>query len=239
MIFLSTDLHGDYSPLREFAKSEIGKRLGKLDFVIVLGDFGIGKSTIEEIWGLDCELPFTLMFLDGNHEEFPLLESMEKKKMYGGAVHDINGVYHLCRGEVFELPTEDKKVKIAVCGGGNSRDRERRILGQTWFLEEEITDGDVENLRSNLEKYNFEVDYFLSHVMSSAVKTEIFTKSITFGRSGSEAMIPRSCEYKIRDMIGFTKAKKYISGHEHISMRHQLCGKEYVSIYGEFYLLEK
>ena len=89
MIYLNADLHGDFSSLYGFARSDEGKKLGKKDFVIILGDFGIDESNFEEIKKMDGVLPFTLMFLDGNHECFPLLESLEESRMYGGRVHDI------------------------------------------------------------------------------------------------------------------------------------------------------
>lgn len=234
MIYVNADLHGDFSTLYAFAESEDGKKLGKKDFVIILGDFGIDQSNLESVKLLDRDLPFTLMFLDGNHEDFPLLESMDKKELFGGLVHDINGVYHMCRGEVFVLPCDDKSITVAVCGGGNTRDREKRVFGQSWFPEEEITDRDVNNLKKNLEKFDFKVDYFLSHVMSSAVKLECFTKSFSVFGEGIESMIPMSCEYRVRDMVGFTNAREYLCGHEHVLMEYQLFGKKYTIIYAEY-----
>jgi hypothetical protein len=153
MIYLNADLHGDFSPLYEFANSERGKHLGKNDFVIILGDFGIDYFTLEEIKQMDGKLPFTLMFLDGNHENFDLLGSMTESMAYGGRVHNIGGVYHLCRGEVFSLPCKEKNVTIAVCGGGDSRDKEYRVPGVSWFEAEAITNDDVNNLKNNLEKF--------------------------------------------------------------------------------------
>ena len=104
MIYVHGDPHGDFARILEFSRGEIGKQMTKDDFVIILGDLNVCKETLERIRNL-AQLPFTVLFLDGNHECFPMLEAMPTVSMYGGRVHDLGGVYHLQRGEIFRLPS--------------------------------------------------------------------------------------------------------------------------------------
>lgn len=227
MIFVTGDLHGDFSPLYEFAKSEEGHNLCKQDFVIVLGDFGVWHETIGNIKKLDLDLPFSVMFLDGNHEHFPLLNSMPEKNMFGGRVHDVYGVLHLCRGEIFDIPNEDKNTKIAVCGGGDSRDKELRIEGKDWFSEETITQEDVAHMFKNALKNDMEVDYFLSHSASSIIRLALLMEKVEFIARGQKKELIAISEYRIRDIIGFLTAKEYLCGHEHIDRFFEIDNRVY------------
>lgn len=231
MIFVTGDLHGDFSPLYEFAKSEEGRVLSKRDFVIVLGDFGIWHETIEDIKKIDLELPFSVMFLDGNHEKFPLLNSMPEKKVFGGRSHDVYGVLHLCRGEIFVIPNGDKNTKIAVCGGGDSRDKEFRKVGVDWFPEESITKADVERMFIKAIENNMMVDYFLSHSPSSFVKAELLTERQIYKHEEQELS---QSECYIRNIVGFLFAREYYCGHEHIDRDFCVDCKKYILVSERF-----
>ncbi|MCR5323045.1 MAG: hypothetical protein K6E85_07235 [Lachnospiraceae bacterium] len=87
----------------------------KDDYVIICGDFGGiwetgGESRNEKYW-LDWfeERSYTLLFVDGNHENFERLYSYPVKEWHGGKVHEIRPhVLHLMRGQVFEI--EDRNI---------------------------------------------------------------------------------------------------------------------------------
>lgn len=234
MIYVTGDTHGIFDKLRAFRVSPEGAALTKKDYVIVLGDFGVWQNTIDEIAWLDSELPYTLMFLDGNHEDFPLLNSMPEKELFSGRVHDLGGVYHLCRGEVYLLPTEEGGKRIAVCGGGTSRDKHMRKEGVDFFPEEEISDGDIEAMIGNAQKYGGRVDAFLSHSPSSEVKLELFAEASFSMNKPATSYIPSESEYKIRDLVGKIAAEKYYSAHEHIDRAMTVSGKEYRIVYNQF-----
>lgn len=237
MIYLNGDPHGDYSRLWEFSRGEIGKKMTKQDFVILLGDVNVCPQTLEQIRGLG-QLPFTVLFLDGNHENFPLLESMPQAVLYGGRVHDLGGVYHLQRGEIFALPTGQGSVTVAVCGGGDSRDRDRRTEGVDWFAEEEIGECDVQRLRENAQRFDHRVDYFLSHVMSSALKMERATAYAYKSSLATDVFKMGPSEYRIRDIVGFLQAKAYFCGHEHIDATFDFMGKRFCAVYRTFVRLD-
>ena len=129
-IYLTGDCHGRYN---RFAKERFPEREGlcKDDFVIVLGDMGLIWSTDPEdmtekanIQYLDS-LPFTVLFIDGNHENFDRLNAMPIDKWHGGKVHRIGeSIYHLMRGQVFELEGH----KFFTFGGAQSHDIDGGIL---------------------------------------------------------------------------------------------------------------
>lgn len=234
MIYVTGDLHGEFSDLINFSNSIKGKALNKQDYVIVLGDFGLWPETVNQIKKLSEILNFTLLFLEGNHEDYRLLESFPKKTLFGGTVRDVYGVYQLCRSEIFLIPTATEKIKIAVCGGGDSRDKLQRIEGIDWFPAEKISEYDVNALIEKVKKHKMEVDFFISHSMSAAVLNEWnyeLSQNSFFGKS--HIKITES-DYRIRDIITKLKAKEYLSAHEHFDRTFHLAGKRYRSVYKEF-----
>ena len=68
---------------------------------------------------------YTLLFVDGNHENFDRLNGYPVKEWHGGKVHELRPhVMHLMRGQVFEI---DGK-KIFAFGGASSHDITGGIL---------------------------------------------------------------------------------------------------------------
>lgn len=103
------------------------------DFVIVCGDFGLWHDTKTERWWLKWleEKNFTILFVDGNHENFDrLYNEFEVMDFHGGKVHKIReNIYHLMRGYVFDLC--DKK--FFAFGGASSHDIDDGILDRKDF----------------------------------------------------------------------------------------------------------
>lgn len=240
MIYVTGDQHGNYSSLLKFSKSSEGQILTKNDYVIVLGDFGLFPETIPKIKRLDRQLTFTLLFLEGNHENHPLLDSFPHRTMFNGVVHDVFGIYHLCRGNIFNIPVDKRNITIAVCGGGDSRDKSRRVEGVDWFPEETITRLDVQNI---LEKAkSSRIDYFLSHSLSAAVKTEWYyeCQTCSLNKKTMTSFEITESDYKIRDIIGKLQStiKIYFSAHEHVDREFVLDHKRYRSVFKDFIKIE-
>ncbi|MFR6698645.1 MAG: calcineurin-like phosphoesterase [Faecalibacterium sp.] len=108
-----------------------------------------------------CESgPYTLLFLDGSHENYDLLAQYPETERFGGRVQSLGGnVYHVCRGSVLEL--EDKKY---LCfGGAESPDREEREPGVNWWKQEMPSDEEYAACEQNLEACGDQVDYVLTH----------------------------------------------------------------------------
>lgn len=130
MIYVTGDTHGN----QILWDACITSFLKPGDTIIVLGDFGIGffdgKYWPEEMFfDYLAEQPYTVLFVDANHENFDKLNAYEVSEWNGGRVHRIRpNVIHLMRGEIYEI---DGK-KVFTFGGGYSLDRDFRVPGKTW-----------------------------------------------------------------------------------------------------------
>ena len=76
-VFITGDLHGNIDIKKLNSKNfPEGNSLTKEDYVIICGDFGlVWNNSAEELYWrkwLD-EKPWTTLFVDGNHENFNLL----------------------------------------------------------------------------------------------------------------------------------------------------------------------
>lgn len=162
MVFITGDTHGtiDFQKLKIFSKENPG--LTKKDYMIICGDFG-------GVWNplsLDNDLKpyedlnFTILFVDGNHENFDLLNEFPVEEWNGGKVHFIRpDIIHLMRGQVFTI--EGKK--FFTFGGATSIDKIYRMEGLSWWPEEVPSYEDFDEGYENLEKHNFTVDYVITH----------------------------------------------------------------------------
>ena len=164
MIFITGDLHGhvDKSKLNTQSFPQ-QKELTKDDFVIIAGDFGgIWDESRSENWLLRWleKKSFTTLFVDGNHENFDLLNQYPVTTWNGGKVHEIRpGIIHLMRGQVFQL----EGMKFFTFGGADSVDKHYRKEGISWWPQERPTDEEFVEGMENLEKHNYSVDYIITH----------------------------------------------------------------------------
>ena len=161
MIYITGDLHGEYDfdKLPAFAAEH--PELTKQDSVIVAGDFGIYDETAIR-YGLKRHeaLPFTLLFVDGNHEHFAALNALPVEHRFGGKVHRLkDNVFHLMRGQVYEI--EGKT--FFTFGGATSDDRHLRVEGEDWFPEELPSDADIVEANANLARVGYRVNYIVTH----------------------------------------------------------------------------
>lgn len=107
--------------------------------ILQVGDFGYwedrpGYGVLSD-WLKERDM--WLMFIDGNHENFPLLYS--KPVHSEGYRHIEERIIHLPRG--FRWKWEDRT--FTALGGATSIDRGWREPGLEWFPEEDITLGDA------------------------------------------------------------------------------------------------
>ncbi len=159
MIYITGDLHGE---IERFDDKRI-KKLKKDDYLIVCGDFGfIWDGSAEEKRTLTklATKKFTILFIDGKHENFDLLESYPVVEWHGGQTHKIaENIYHLMRGQIFDI--EGKK--ILAFGGGESPDKEYRLSAGTWWERELPNINEMKQCLANLENVDKEVDYVITH----------------------------------------------------------------------------
>lgn len=167
MIYITGDIHGTISVNRFNTKNfPQQKTMTRNDFVIIAGDFGL-------LWNGDAEdqywlkwlnnKNFTTLFIDGNHENFNLLEEYPVEEWNGGKIRKIkDSVYHLLRGQVFEI--EGKK--FFTFGGADSHDKEHRRENISWWGREMPSYAEYEEGLMNLDRHHWVVDYVLTHTCS-------------------------------------------------------------------------
>lgn len=191
MVYVTGDCHANFARFSMDSFPE-QKEMTRDDFVIVCGDFGIWHDDWNEQARFDEleAMPFTLLFVDGNHENFDRLYSDEFPVVdfHGGKAHKIReNIYHLMRGYVFELCGK----KFFAFGGARSHDiqdgivepddypddlslylecRKRSILGEifrvnhrSWWKEEMPSREEMEFGLKTLEANDNKVDFVIAH----------------------------------------------------------------------------
>lgn len=171
MIFVTGDTHIPYDVGKLSSKRfPEGKTLSKKDYVIICGDFGgVWDGSNHDRYWLDWlnDKPWTTLFVDGNHENFPLLYEYPMKYWKGGRVHRIRqSIFHLCRGYVFNIQAK----KFFCMGGASSHDKEMRTEFLSWWKEELPNKRQYDRALKNLDKNEWRVDFVISHCGSDRVQ---------------------------------------------------------------------
>lgn len=168
MIYITGDTHGtdDFDKLFTIPDRD---RMNRDDYVIIAGDFGgvwYGNEYDNDRLALYEDEPYTVLFVDGNHENFDALNRYPVEEWHGGKIHRIREhVLHLMRGQVYEI--EGKT--FFTFGGGISIDKAYRTYGFSWWPAEEPSVSECEEALRNLEKHNNRVDYIITHACPQSV----------------------------------------------------------------------
>lgn len=190
MIYITGDCHGEYCRFdtNNFPEQE---EMTKDDYVIVAGDFGFWEDCKQQRSLLDWldKRAFTLLWVDGNHENYDLLANYPIESWCGGDVQYIKpSVIHLCRGQVFDIDG----CKIFTFGGASSHDisggilevddpmleekkeqlyisrKPYRINHLSWWKEELPSQEELDIGVANLKKHHNKVDYIVTHCCSTS-----------------------------------------------------------------------
>lgn len=159
MVYITGDTHADFSRFT----SPAARRLKAGDTLIVCGDFGFlwdGSAREKRLLKKLGARPYSVLFLDGPHENYDLLRELPVSEWNGGRVQVVEGnLMRLLRGEVYTIEYET----YFAFGGGESADHDMRTRGVTWW-EEEMPSGEemLGGLR-RLEERGNKVDFILTH----------------------------------------------------------------------------
>ena len=167
-IYITGDSHG---VLEKFSKAKKKFKfnntpLTKEDYMIVVGDFGFIWDNVpsrQEAYNLnwiDKEFPCKLLFIHGNHENFPRLNTFPIETHFGGKVRRISeNTYYLLNSQIFTI--EGKT--FFVLGGGISIDKLQRREGVSWWPEEIPSYTEIKQGFDVLAAAGNKVDYVLTH----------------------------------------------------------------------------
>jgi hypothetical protein len=147
--------------------------LKKSDYVLICGDFGgVWNGRTGELYcraWLDSK-PFTTLFIDGNHENFDLLNAYPVQQWNGGKVHFVtDSIIHPMRGQVFTI--EGKT--IFTMGGASSVDKALRREGVSWWKDELPSEAEYEEALKNLDACGWRVDYIVTHTVPARMLREL------------------------------------------------------------------
>ena len=178
MIYITGDTHGE---LKYFSPDRMP--FGSDEKVIVTGDFGfVFAQDQEEQRELDIlgSRPYEILFIPGNHENYPALAEFPLVERYGAPVRKIReNIYMLLRGEIYTI---EGKTFFAF-GGAYSIDKDWRMQYEKvygvpiWFQEELPSSEEYRRGIANLQACGMKVDYVLTHTAPRCVIPQIIQKA--------------------------------------------------------------
>lgn len=176
------------------------------DTIIHLGDYGYDFDPTFRGVVNDAleETDLTLQFVDGNHEDFSWLLSQPVQE--DGRRQISDRVYHLPRGYRWEWDG----VTFLALGGAFSVDRQWRVLGDSFWIEETITPEEVK-----LACEGGLVDVLVSHDCPSGVLIPGLERNTPY--LPAEALhYAKNHRIRLRDVVDEVQPLSVWHGHYHI-----------------------
>ena len=226
-IYVTGDTHGGFQRFTTKNFPQL-RGMGRDDYMIICGDFGgvwAGEQTDGHKLDWLEDKPYTTLFVDGNHENFRLLNSYPEQEWHGGRVHVVRPhVLHLMRGKVFGIGG----LTWFTMGGAASHDIQDgildpaepdferrywalrrmnamfRVLGHSWWPEEMPSEAEYTEAKANLEWAGWCVDCVLTHCAPTSV---------------TRALDPNYQPDKLTDFLEMVKDRcqfsQWFAGHYH------------------------
>ncbi|MCD7833807.1 MAG: metallophosphoesterase [Lachnospiraceae bacterium] len=191
MFYITGDTHRDFTRFSKRSRFRSKCHPGEGDYVIVCGDFGLlWDKTPTFAFDLDVmsRYPFTILWVQGNHENYDMIAEYPIEYWNGGKVRHIirDKVILLERGQVFQI---DGKSFFTFGGASchdiqdgildpndpdftekrRKADRQRkmyRIRNVSWWEAELPTEEEMREGMQNLEKAGNQVDFVITHCPS-------------------------------------------------------------------------
>lgn len=162
MIYVTGDMHGD---INRFSDTSLPNESEwtENDYLIICGDFGfifLNDEKEKEQLDLLEKKPYTILWVDGNHENFNVLPQYPIEEWNGGKIHRIRrNIIHLMRGQCFTI--EGKK--FFSMGGAYSIDRAFRKKDFSYWDAEMPNDKEYKEASETILANNKEFDYIITH----------------------------------------------------------------------------
>ena len=236
MIYITGDTHGAFD-IHKINPDEFipGRSLTEKDYVIICGDFGCiwDGGTNDAFWlKWLASLKWNVLFIDGNHENFDVLNAYPVVDFHDGKAHRIrHNIYHLMRGEVFQL---DGKSFFAF-GGGYSHDYQCRVEKKSWWQDEMPTQIEVDRAHDNLKKVNYKVDYVLSHdIFKSHPLSKKF--EIDMNHYDNKYLNIQNVLESLRKQLNYSC---WFNGHYHVDQIYYIEDKPCITLFDKVLFLDE
>lgn len=176
-LFIAGDTHGniDIAKIEKFVSS-YNKKLSKEDVLIIAGDAGIiwdassDSEEEKELIDFYTNLPITIAFIDGNHENHWRLSQLPTEYIFDNEVGVVApNLYHLKRGKIYYICNKT----IFTMGGGASIDKNRRQEFISWWKEEIPSFKEMINALEVVEQYQYIIDIVITHTAPLSIFEEM------------------------------------------------------------------
>lgn len=211
-MFVTGDVHGNI----DFKKLTIPFKYKKflnvdirdIDIMFIAGDAGFiwGNSAVDDAIKKKIEkLPYTILAVLGNHENYDLIEQIPIETWNGIKVRRVtNNCFYLVSPQVFEL---DGK-KFFIMQGATSLDKKWREPGVSWWAQELPNQKEVDYARRLLEENDNKIDYIITHCGSAKLIYNLF---------GQNALENKDILNDFFDEVdNVVTYKKWFMGHYHL-----------------------
>lgn len=246
MIYVTGDMHGNFRRISRKSRFRKLFQPSERDYVIVCGDFGLlwqKNKELESNLELMAGYPFRLLWVQGNHENYNMIEEYPIEYWKGGKVRHIvrDKVILLERGQIFQIDGKS----FFTFGGASSHDVQGGILDRnsptyledrrmairsylpyrvrnvSWWEQELPTQAELQEARRNLKKAGYKVDYVISHSPSGRMVKKICTE-YGFHNSYKQDILTEFFD-ELEEQLEF---KAWYFGHMHgdgkVDQRHYL-----------------
>lgn len=235
MIYIRGDTHGQIGQFSEDVMPGESSWTQE-DILLVTGDFGyvfMGEENyISEKNNLDtlARKPYTILFIDGNHEGFQFLKQYPEEIRYGAPVRRIrNNIFWLQRGYVYSIEGRT----FFVMGGAYSVDRVfrqqyfERTGERIWFEEELPNNEEYNRAIKNLNACGRKVDSIITHTAPSSAILRLTNT------------LPDIHEKELAEFLDWiyhdVDFNKWFFGHLHVD---QMFGDKMIACYKQVHKLE-
>ena len=207
-VYITGDKHGSLRPFFGLAEKQLAD---STDIMIITGDAGyvMDDDYMLKIGTLEQLFPGTICFIDGNHENHRLLNSLPVSEWQGGRVHRIGErVIHLMRGELYTIGGEN----YFTFGGARTVSRfVEGVEGIDWGLGEEPTEEELAEGRDRFCKYLDRIDYVITHEAPMFARHHIDR----IKRVDDDYTLPGILDEWYDLISGSSRLKKWYFGHMH------------------------
>lgn len=232
------DTHGDMQHVQKLLKWARQPR-HDVDVILQVGDFGFvwqnskkgrklpdgsrervytgypkGKTQLDKLSRMLVEQDVTMLFLDGNHEDFDRLAALGAYPEGKHPVEIAPNIIYLPRGFRWNW----RGVSFMAHGGAFSVDRDSRTFGVEWWNQELITQNDIFRLEESVDRYGG-VDVLFTHdaahPMPGKLESHLLKKARRIKWEWKLDRTSESQRIAVSSILEMTRPKVHIHGHMH------------------------